>query len=40
VPDNYNRVNAWTDPQFDKSHETEWVAETAKLTEGGYNVAA
>ncbi len=40
VPDNYNRVNAWTDPQYEKSHEKEWIAETAKLTEGGYNVAA
>ena len=40
VPDNYNRVNAWTDPQYEKSHEKEWDAETAKITQGGYNVAA
>ena len=40
VPDNYNRVNAWTDPQWEKTHPTEWTDETAKITQGGYNVAA
>jgi len=40
VADNYNRVNAWTDPQHEKTHTSEWEAETAKITQGGYNVAA
>ena len=40
MPDNYNRVNAWTDPQWEKTHPTEWTDETAKITQGGYNVAA
>ena len=39
APD-YNRVDAWNDEQHNHSHEKEWKEETAKLTAGGYNVAA
>ena len=27
VPDNYNRVNAWTNPQYEKTHSSEWEAD-------------
>jgi hypothetical protein len=37
VADNYNRVNAWTDPQHEKTHTSEWEKETAALTHGAYN---
>ena len=39
TPNDYNRVNAWTDPQYEKSHEKEWDAETKKLTHGAYTAA-
>ena len=32
VTDNHNRVNAWSDPQHEKTHTSEWEAETAKIT--------
>jgi hypothetical protein len=40
VPDNYNRVNAWTDPQNEKTHTSEWEKETAALTHGAYDALA
>ena len=40
VADNYNREHAWTDVQHDKSHPKEFTDETAKITQGGYTVAA
>lgn len=39
APD-YNRADAWTEDQKLKSHSKEWTDETAKITQGGYNVAA
>ena len=40
APDNYNRVNAWTDDQFDVSHGKEWKEETDLRNQGGYVVAS
>jgi predicted GNAT family acetyltransferase len=40
TPNDYNRVNAWTDEQYNHIHPTDWKAETATRTQGGYTVAA
>jgi|APSaa5957512535_1039671.scaffolds.fasta_scaffold87822_2 hypothetical protein len=37
VPDNYNRMNAWTDAQYEKLHPSEWEAETLERTHGAYD---
>ena len=39
TPNDYNRVDAWTDDHASHSNETEFHDETKKITQGGYIVA-